>query len=177
MADAKERIGTLEAALGSFIIQTEKAMKKMTQEWGNLANRLGSLAEDIAAPGLAGVIKKYFKVEPDRRMDTLYIRNIKDCEKVREFDVVAVTDKYFFLCEIKSNPRDQYVDEFIDLVKSEEIYNYFPEYRDKILVPVFSSLALPSHVVNKLSKNKILAMALGDEHMQIVNPEIAGHYR
>jgi uncharacterized coiled-coil protein SlyX len=208
MAEIKERVNTLEHALGSFIIQTEKVItslsnemkelnremrdfkdemkdfkdemkeenRRMNKRWGEISNKLGSIAEDIAAPGLHGVIKRHFDREPDRRMDTLYIRNAKDKDMIREFDVIAVTEEFFFVCEIKATPRTDYVKEFVDLVTSDKIYEYFPEYRDKKLVPVFSSFDLPENIVNNLSRHKILAMAMGEDHMEIVNQEILSYW-
>lgn len=201
MAEIKDRVNTLEHALGSFIIQTEKAItslsnemkqlnkemkdfkdemkeenRRMNKRWGEISNKLGSIAEDIAAPGLYGIIKRYFLKEPDKRMDTLYIRNAKDKELVREFDVIAVTEELFFVCEIKSTPRSDYVKDFVDLVSSDKIYEYFPEHKDKTLVPVFSSFDLPDDVVRYLSKHKILAMAMGEDHMDIVNKDILSHW-
>ena len=232
MAEVKERVNTLEHALGSFIIQTEKAItsisnevkvlsremkdfkdemrgfkdemkefkdemiefkdemkefkdemkifkdemreenRRMNRKWGELSNKMGSIAEDIAAPGLYGIVKRYFQKEPDKRMDTLYIRNSKNREDIREFDVIAVTEEFFFVCEIKSTPRNNYVKDFVDLVTSEKIYEYFPEYQNKKLVPVFSSFDLPENVVLNLTIHKILAMAMGEDHMEIVNKEL-----
>jgi chromosome segregation ATPase len=239
MAELKERVSTLEHALGSFMIQTEKAITSLSREiqslslemkdfkdemkefkdemkdfknemkefkdemkdfkdemkefkiemkdfkdemrkerldmnkkWGELSNKLGSIAEDIAAPGLLGVVRRYFLKDPDKRMDTIYIRNIKDKDETREFDAVAITPEYFFLCEIKSTPRNDSVKDFISLIKNEKIYEYFPEYQHLTLVPIFSSFELPSNVVKNLTKNKILAMAMGEEHMEILNQEV-----
>lgn len=204
MAEIKERVTTLEHALGSFIIQTEKAItslsndikelnremrefkdemkefkdemkeenRRMNRRWGEISNKLGSIAEDIAAPGLHGVIKRHFNREPDRRMDTLWIRNAKDKNSIREFDVIAVTDEFFFVCEIKATPRTDYVKEFVDLVTSDKIYEYFPEYKERKLVPVFSSVDLLENVVKNLSRHKILAMVMGEDQMEIVNKEI-----
>jgi uncharacterized coiled-coil protein SlyX len=208
MAEIKDRVNTLEHALGSFIIQTEKAItslsnemkqlnkemkdfkdemkdfkdemkyenRRMNRRWGEISNKLGSIAEDIAAPGLYGIIKRYFLKELDKRMDTLYIRNAKDKKLVREFDVIAVTEELFFVCEIKSTPRSDYIKDFVDLVSSDKIYEYFPEHKDKTLVPVFSSFDLPEDVVRYLSKHKILAMAMGEDHMDIVNKDILSHW-
>jgi uncharacterized coiled-coil protein SlyX len=208
MAEIKDRVNTLEHALGSFIIQTEKAItslsnemkqlnkemkdfkdemkdfkdemkyenRRMNRRWGEISNKLGSIAEDIAAPGLYGIIKRYFLKELDKRMDTLYIRNAKDKKLVREFDVIAVTEELFFVCEIKSTPRSDYIKDFVDLVSSDKIYEYFPEHKDKTLVPVFSSFDLPEDVVRYLSKHKILAMAMGEDHIDIVNKDILSHW-
>lgn len=150
--------------------------RRMNRRWWEISNKLGSIAADIAAPGLHGVIKRHFNREPDRRMDTVWIRNTKDKDLIREFDVIAVTEEFFFVCEIKATPRTDSVKEFVDLVTSEKIYEYFPEYKDRKLVPVFSSYDLPENVVRKLSTHKILAMAMGEDHMEIVNKEILDNW-
>lgn len=34
--------------------------KKMNKQWGDLANKMGTLIEDIVAPAVDPVVKKYF---------------------------------------------------------------------------------------------------------------------
>lgn len=210
MREIKDRVSDLEAILGSFMAQTERAIielkndmkdfkdemkdfkeemkdfkeemkdfkeearrerKEMNIRWGEISDKIGSIAEDIAAPGVRGFIKKHFGELPDRMLDTGYSRNVKDKSKIKEFDVVALIDGYFIVCEIKSTPRDKYVEQFIELV-STDIFDYWPEYSDKKLVPIFASLAMDDHFVKKLTKNNVLAMVMGDEHMQIANTEV-----
>ncbi len=161
-----------ELEMQEFKEEMRQNKKELNKKWGELSNKLGSLAEDIAAPGLQGVIQRHFNKEPDRRMDTMWIRNVKDPFDIREFDVIAVTKEYFFVAEIKYTPRNEYVKDFVKLVTSGKVYNYWPEYQDKILVPVFSSLSLPANVVKYLTKYNVLAMAMGEDHMEIVNLKV-----
>jgi len=49
----------------------------------------------------------------------------------------------------------------------------FPEYKDKRLIPVFSSLYIPDSVVKQFTRNKICVMALREETMDLLNPELA----
>ena len=161
-----------EQEMQQFKEEMRQDKKELNKKWGELSNKLGSLAEDIAAPGLQGVIQRHFNKEPDRRMDTMWIRNVKDKNDIREFDVIAVTEEYFFVAEIKYTPRNEYVKDFVKLVTTGKVYEYWPEYQDKILVPVFSSLSLPANVVKYLTKHNVLAMAMGEDHMEIVNPKV-----
>lgn len=161
-----------EQEMQQFKEEMRQDKKELNKKWGELSNKLGSLAEDIAAPGLQGIIQRHFNKEPDRRMDTMWIRNVKDKNDIREFDVIAITDEYFFVAEIKYTPRNEYVKDFVKLVTTDKVYEYWPEYQDKILVPVFSSLSLPKNVVKYLTKNNVLAMAMGEDHMEIVNQEV-----
>jgi hypothetical protein len=71
--------------------------------------------------------------------------------------------------ETKSTPRIDYINDFIDVLK--EITDYFPEYRDKQIIPIFSSLYLPEDIVDYLTRNKIYAMGMNDDTMDLLNFE------
>jgi len=53
-----------------------------------------------------------------------------------------------------------------------EVYDYFPIHKDKKIIPVFSSFYLPEDVVKYLTKNKIYALGMKDDTMDILNPEL-----
>jgi hypothetical protein len=61
--------------------------------------------------------------------------------------------------------------EFIDFIKSGEFFEYFPEYKGKELIPIFASFHIPDNVLKKLSKNKIYAMGIKEDTMDILNPK------
>ena len=52
--------------------------------------------------------------------------------------------------------------------------HYFTEYKKKKLIPIFASLYLSEDIVKYLSKNKIYAMAMKDDIMDILNPDLKG---
>jgi len=128
------------------------------------------LVEDIVAPNIAGIAERYFGCE---KLEDFMIRrrkrSVKDENKVREFDVIALWDDKVIINETKSTPRMDYINEFIDVLK--EITDYFPEYKDKEIIPIFSSLYLSDEVVAYLTKKKIYAMAMKDDTMDLLNFE------
>lgn len=149
---------------------TNNLKKSMDKKWGELANKMGTIVEDIVAPGLRGVARRYFHVE---EFDSFSVRNRrrnKDRSMIREFDVIAETDTLFFVVETKATPRMEYITEFIHLIP--DLPQWFPAMQGKTLVPVFASLNLPDEAVRYLTKNNIIAMATGDDGMEIYNPEI-----
>jgi len=195
MPELEEKVGRLESLLGQFIINNDVALrrletsleafkdemrafknevnedrKRMNKMWGELANKMGTLVEDIVAPNIAGVARRYFGAEElEDFMIRRRKRNTKDKNKVREFDVIAVWDDKVIINETKSTPRIDYINEFIDVLK--EITSYFPEYRDKQIIPIFSSLYLPEDIVDYLTRNKIYAMGMNDDTMDLLNFE------
>ena len=183
MKDFKDEMKEFKVEMQEFKVEMKefkddsiKTRKKMSMDIGHLSNRLGTLAEDIAAPGLAGIMKDHFRADANKSAAELIIRNTTDKNDIKEFDAIAVTDTHFFICEIKSHARQDHIENFISLTKTDKIYEFFPEYKDLKLVPVFASLSLPDHMVTNLTKNKILAMAMGEMHMDLLNPEVVEGY-
>jgi len=154
----------------AFKEEMREFKREMNKRWGELANKMGTLVEDIVAPNISGIAKEYFGC---KELDFFGIRirkkNTKDASKVREFDVIAVCDDKVIINETKSNPKIEYINEFINVLK--EIYDYFPEYKDKKIIPIFSSLYIPEDLVTYLTKNRIYAMAMKDDTMDLLNFE------
>ncbi|MGB9683076.1 MAG: hypothetical protein ACPL1I_08855, partial [bacterium] len=105
----EERVDRLESVLGQFIVHTDMALKRLESEvtrlskqweeerremnkrWGELANKMGTLVEDIVAPNIKGIVERYFGCSDiEDLMVRRRKRNTKDRSKVREFDVIAV---------------------------------------------------------------------------------------
>lgn len=160
----------LEASLEEFKNEINEDRKRMSRMWGELANKMGTLVEDIVAPNIPGIAKRYFEAE---ELDIFAVRvrkrNVKDRSKVREFDVIAIWDDKVIINETKSTPRMDYINDFIDVLK--EITDYFPENEGKKIIPIFSSLYLSKEIVEYLTKKKVYAMAMKDDTMDLLNFE------
>jgi hypothetical protein len=204
MATVEERVDTLEAILGQFIVHTDVALRRletemrafqqemqqfretvniemqqfreeaererreMNKKWGDLANKMGTLVEDIVAPNLHGVAQRYFGcVELDTFAARVYRTQVKDRSKRREFDIVATFGAIVLVNETKSNPRTEYINEFVQVLR--EIYDYFPEYQGKKIIPLFSSLYLPEDIVNYLTSQRIYVMGMKEDMMDLLN--------
>ena len=143
--------------------------KRMNKQWGELANKLGTLVEDIIAPALPDIVKKYFNCDIDDFMIRRKKKHSKDRSKVREFDVIILCNDTVILDETKSTPRYEYVKEFIEFVKSGEFFEYFPEYIGKKFIAIFSTLNMPRDIIEYLTKSGIYAMGMKGDYMDILN--------
>jgi hypothetical protein len=145
--------------------------KKMNKKWGELANKMGTIVEDIVAPSLRGIAREYFQVA---EFDNFYVRNRRKNptgDGRREFDVVAYTRDYLFIVETKSTPRTSYIHDFIEFIP--QIPLWFPaESAGKAIIPIFASLYLEPDTISFLSKNNILALGMKDENMDLLNPDV-----
>jgi len=164
----KDEMREFKDEMRAFKDEVNEDRKRMNKQWGDLANKMGTLAEDIVAPNIKGILERYFGCSDiEDFMVRRRKRNTKDRSKVREFDVIAVCNDKVIVNETKSTPKIEYIDEFINVLK--EIYDYFPEYRGKKIVPIFSSLYIPDDLVTYLTKNNIYAMAMKDDTMDLLN--------
>ncbi|MBF0377886.1 MAG: hypothetical protein HQK72_10435 [Desulfamplus sp.] len=160
---------SIDKTIGDMKQDTETMKKDMNKKWGELANKMGTVVEDIVAPNISGIARRYFGIEQFEDFSIRYNRrNRVNPDKVKEFDVIAVSKDAFIVNETKATARESYVDEFVQLL-NEEIYTYFPEHRDKHLIPIFSCLNIPENINNRLTKEKIYAMAMGSDTMDILN--------
>ncbi len=147
----------------------DELRRESRKQWGDLINKLGTFAEDIVAPGLPGIAKRYFGIDPVLRFTVRSsIRHVKTGQ-TREFDGIVVGETKWLLNETKSNPRPEYVADFIDLLK--DINGYFPEYSHLAFIPIFSSMYLDPSLMTHLTRHGIYAAQMRDDVIDLYNFE------
>jgi chromosome segregation ATPase len=166
MKDFKDDSIDFKAEMKSFKDEMREEHRKMNQQWGELANKMGTIVEDIIYPATRPVLEKYFNCELETTM--MNITRKKDGIK-DEFDVIAVSADKVFLIEVKSTMRQQYVDDFKNK-KLERFRFLFSEYNDKTLVPILATLRYEDSMLAYVTKNNIYAMAYREwDYMDILN--------
>ncbi|MBC7319998.1 hypothetical protein H5T89_05080 [bacterium] len=189
----EERVDRLESILGHFIVQTNIALKKLEEEvtrlgkqweemskrweedrkamnkrWGELANKMGTLVEDIFAPSLDLAVEKYFNV---KLKDIIQRRIVRRDDREIEIDLLAYSDDCVFIVEVKSSPdRVGYVDNFIEKLK--ELPEILPELKRYKIVPIYAGLSMRENTIEYLTKNNIYAMVVKGDILEIVNFEV-----
>ncbi len=156
------------------IIRFEKEMRdfrrEMNKKWGDLANKMGTIVEDILAPNLRRLALEHFHFGS---IEDFMIRRSRLCpgqpDRLSEFDTIVVGSKAVILGEAKSTPTIEWVDVFAEKVGW--FSEFFPEYTGFRLIPVFGSWAIPDPLINRLTKHRIYAMRMGDETMELANAQ------
>jgi hypothetical protein len=139
----------------------------MNKRWGELANKMGTLVEDIVAPNIRRVARELFGIEEVDFSVRREVHHPADKSRLKDFDALLIGTDAIVLNETKSTVRQSYIEEFIAFIPT--VFEYLPEHRGKRVIPVFSSLYIPEQFVRYLTANKIYAMAMGDETMEILN--------
>ena len=195
MRTTEEKVSNLERVLEEFIIHTDTALtrlekgldefkdemsgfkdrmeashKEMNKQWAALAKKMGTLDEDLVSPAVRPVISKYFKCDPIDRS----IRNLrrKDGDSF-EVDVLVVCKDKVFIIEVRSTPRVNYVDEILEKVPL--FKEFYPEYEDKEVIPIFASITFPENIVQYATRKRLYVMAYREwEYMDIINFDEVG---
>lgn len=185
--ETEERVDRLEIALEQFITETKAQMREVNaallrmersserdrreynKRWGDLANKMGTLVEDIVAPSLRRIALEDFDFGEVEFFAPRVEKRHPVTRQVREFDVVAAGAHAVLLNETKSTPTLEHAEAFVKFVKSNQFFEYFPEYRERALKPVFSSLFIPESTVAYLTRQGVYAVAMGEEVMQVLN--------
>ncbi|MHB1645183.1 MAG: hypothetical protein ACYCSW_01560 [bacterium] len=127
-------------ALEEYKEENRKENREMNKRWGKLSNKMGTIVEDIIYPAARPLISRYFNVEINSIDISSNVSRMNDNRDREEFDIIASIPDKVFLIEVKSTMRDYYINEFKD--KIIRFFNFFPEYRNKQLVPIMASLSM-----------------------------------
>ncbi len=170
MREFKNDMLMFKDEMGEYKDWSKKQLVTMNRQWGDLANKMGTLVEDVVAPNIPRIAQTYFGCDD---LDYFAVRVRKKSRKgdrqKREFDVIAACDGVFILNETKSSPETRDVDKLAAFIESNELFDYFPEYEGCKVYPVFSSLYMDNSLIAYLTRKKIYALTLKDDTMDIVN--------
>jgi hypothetical protein len=168
---AGERRGRDQEVDRAYLLESREARRAMDKKWGDLANKMGTIIEDILAPNLRRLAREHFHCDPILAfMIRCTRRPVGQNELEGEFDTVVVGSDTVILGEAKSSPSVAYADEFAAKVAT--FFDFFPEYQGRRFIPVFGSWAIPDRVVDRLTHHRIYALRMGEETMELANAAV-----
>ncbi len=165
----KDEMRTFKDEMSDFKDWAKKNIETMNRQWGELANKMGTLVEDIFAPSIDLVLAKYFQAHPD----TITLRYlVRQGEKSLEIDILALErkTKRAFIVEVKAKPdRKETIEEFLE--KLEQIPLFLPEFSDFQRIGIYAALNMHKETVSFLTRKDLYAMVLRGDILEIVNSE------
>jgi hypothetical protein len=170
MREFKDEMREFKDEMREFKDETRRDRQRMNKQWGDLANRLGTLVEDIVAPSIPRVAAEVLGCE---QPEMVAVRMVKRLDgETREYDAVVVCADSVLINETKSRLQSAHVDTLLE--KLAELHRFCPEYTGKRPVGVLASLYPDESVVQRATDSGILVIGMGDEAMQVLNPEAVG---
>ena len=165
MASFKDEMASFKDEMTSFKDEMRQQNREMNRKWGDVANKLGTLVEDLVAPSLPRIIEAKLR-EPVLDLMPRRKRRLAD-GRVREFDAVALTESLVCLNSTKATLRSADVERFVEDIAV--FREFFPEYAALPLVGILASLAVDESVLTYAEATGFLVLAVGDQLMEIKN--------
>jgi len=161
----KDEMKEFKGEMKGFKDEARQETRRMNEQWGNIANKMGTLVEDLVAPSIPGIITESFSQE----VTDMMIRRKKKLTpgNVKEFDTIAVTEDRVYLNSTKSTLRNRDVEEFVEDIKG--FREFFPEYENYKIIGILASLYVGTSVIQYAEKNGFMVLAVGDGLMDVKN--------
>ena len=143
---------------------------EMRKAWGELSNRLGTMAEDLVAPSVPRILRTVLGCPGDAIEQTavrMRRRSSVDPAISREFDVIASCGDYFLFNETKSRLSPQDVTDFGEALAS--VRQFVPEVADKRIVGAIASLYVDESLVRFGERNGLIVLGFGQDVMDVLN--------
>lgn len=160
-------LARLSEEMREFKDENRRERQRMNKQWGDLANRLGTLVEDIVAPNLPRVAAELFSCPVADLFGVRVVRRFGG--ETREYDALLICPEVVLVNETTSRLTDAHVEGVLERLA--EIPRVFPEYADRRAVGILASLYPDASVVRRATRRGVLVMGMGDETMQVLNPE------
>ena len=167
MREFKDEMREFKDEMLAFKEESQRERRSMNKQWGDLANRLGTLVEDIVAPNLPRVAAELFSCPVADLFGVRVVRRFGG--ETREYDALLVCPELVLVNETKSRLTDGHVECILERLA--EIPRVFPEYADRRTVGILASLYPDASVVRRATRRGVLVMGMGEETMQVLNPE------
>jgi len=168
MGEFKAEMAVFRDEMTAFKDENRREARRMNEQWGTLANKMGTFVEDMVLPSFPHILERYFGIsEVDDMLATRRKPHPADRSRRKEFDLIAWTHELVFWNETKSSATISHLQSFVE--DDQSLFDYFPELSGKRLIKIASALSMPEEVIDYLTANSCYAMVLGDETMDLVN--------
>jgi hypothetical protein len=148
--------------------RSEREMRTARRQWGELANRMGTLVEDIVAPSVPAVFRRRFGI---RRLDLSAQRvrrtHRSDPGRMREFDYIAGGGDLLLVNETKSTIRPDDIPAFVAVL--EDARNYLPEAEGRRIAGSLAGFSVDPSVVAAAERQGVLIFGLGTGLLRVLN--------
>ncbi len=144
----------------------KQSKKELDKKWGDLANKMGTLVEDVLAPNVRRLAREHFQFNGiDMRLRWNRQKpNKKDWE---EFDLVAIGPDAVIAAEAKSSMNIETAEKVAE--KMAGFSKYAPELSHLKLIPLVGCWSISPQVETRLTQLGIYAMQMGEETMELTN--------
>jgi hypothetical protein len=154
-----------ELELHAYLDEARAERREMNRKWGDLANKLGSLVEDLVYPCLPRILRENFHQE----FDSIHCRvwhRLPD-GRSKEFDAYALAPNLAAVNSTKATLRSADVDAMVAEIAA--FREFLPAQAQTPVVGILATLAVDEGVLNYAERLGFLVLAAGDSAMVVKN--------
>jgi len=165
MTAFKDEMKVFKDEMKAFKDESRQVNREMNMQWGAMAKKMGTMTEDLAAPGIPRIVREEFGIE----LESFGIRQKRRLPdgRTKEYDAVGAAGGLVFVNSTKSTLEALYVNDFIEDILV--FRDFFPEYRDKKLIGILATLRVEENVLRHAEKQGFLVLAVGDQLLEVKN--------
>lgn len=170
MREFKNEMREFKNEMGEFKDEMRGFKAESNKRWGELANKMGTMAEDLVAPSIERILRQVVGCAKEE-VEAVAVRVRRRhpvTRQRREFDVVAACRDYALINETKSVLRPEAITEFVtDCLPTAR--EYFPEYANKRIIGAIASLYVDEGLVRQGERLGVIVLGIGEEVMDVLN--------
>ena len=173
MREFKDEMREFKDEMSEYKEWSRNQIKTMNRQWGDLANKMGTLAEDLVAPSVPRILRDYVGCpESGVEFMTVRFRGKKPTGEMQEFDVLAGCGNTLLINETKTTLRPNDVDGFIAvLTRARE---FVPEYAGRRILGVLASFYIDPTLTRYGERQGLIMLGATDGIMEVRNsPEFS----
>ena len=173
MREFKDEMREFKDEMSEYKEWSRNQIKTMNRQWGDLANRMGTLAEDLVAPSVPRILRDYVGCpESGVEFVTVRFRGKKMTGEMQEFDVLAGCGNTLLINETKTTLRPKDVDGFVAMLA--QAREFIPEYAGRRIVGVLASFYIDPTLTRYGERQGLIMLGATDGIMEVLNsPEFS----
>ena len=154
-----------EAEMRDYKEEYRAERREMNRQWGELANKLGTMVEDLVYPSLRRVLFETFGQDFDSIFARIWHR-LPD-GRSKEFDAYAISADLAVVNSTKATLRSTDVDRMVDEIAA--FREFVPAQAHLPVVGILATLSMHESVLNYAERMGFLVLAVGDQVMEVKN--------
>ena len=169
-AKTDQRLSLFSQRMEKLSNELDETVQELRRKWGELSNRLGTLAEDFVSPSVPRILRTVVDCPEDKiSMAAVRVRrhHTANYSRTREFDVIAVCGDYVLINETKSKLNAEDIKRFVTLMA--EARDFFPEYEGHHFIGAIAALQMDESVARHAEKQGLIVLGLSDGLMEVMN--------
>ncbi len=146
--------------------ETERVIRQVNKQLGELGNKFGSFTEGLALPSMEKILHNQFKMNVVTPRAKGYLNG-----RTLEIDVLAYDDgarNEAYLVEVKSHLTPEGIEQMLKTI--EQFPKFFRPHRDRTIYGVIAAVQIPDNLRAEVMKKGLYLARIHDGEFELLTP-------